>query len=180
MIFILSENVFNMRREIVYKMFCIHKKTSFIIFVLDNCRIWTNVKCRKFTEGKLYAFSSNIFIKQQLYNKIQNIAEKVYHFILYKWCLLPLDDQSHVIRRRWLIRRRGTGTWVQTVLDGSWSWEAAEVMLLILELGGVSQWLLIQVITALIIAENKSVVAEFYLEVFFPEKRHPEYDQDQD
>ena len=81
MIFILSENVFNMRREIVYKMFCIHKKTSFIIFVLDNCRIWTNVKCRKFTEGKLYAFSSNIFIKQQLYNKIQNIAGKVYHFI---------------------------------------------------------------------------------------------------
>ena len=30
------------------------------------------------------------------------------------------------------------------------------------------------------IAENESVVAEFYLEVFFPEKRHPEYDQDQD
>ena len=53
-------------------------------------------------------------------------------------------------------------------------------MLLILELGGVSQWLLIQVITALIIAENKFVVAEFYLEVFFPEKSHPEYDEDQD
>ena len=53
-------------------------------------------------------------------------------------------------------------------------------MLLILELGGVSQWLLIQVITALIIAENKFVVAEFYLEVFFPEKSHPEYDQNQD
>ena len=175
MIFILS---FFLRTETVYVKCCFSPRTTFINFL---CQLENLNKCRNFTEGKLYAFSPNNFINN---NNISQNTKYCWKFlILYRGirvCPFSFDDQSHAVRWRRLIRRGRTGTGVETVFDGSWSWEAAEVLLLLLELWWVCKRLLVKVITARTVAENESVVAEFYLEVFFPEKRHPEYDQDQD
>ena len=155
----------------------LHEQHLLIFYV--NWKTWTNVEI--FTEGKLYAFSPNNFINN---NNISQNTKYCWTFLILcggiRVCPFSFDDQSHAVRWRRLIRRGRTGTGVETVLNGSWSWEAAEVLLLILELWWVSKGLVIKVITARTVAENESVVAEFYFEVFFPEKRHPEYDQDQD